>query len=222
MTPSRATGKRRRSGVVLPLALAVLVCLLAGVVSAFAAGVTVSSARLTSVSKTTPAFSTRTFVFKSTTASTGGLNCESANRARDMAEGFTPTDPEETFVRGGTDWTINFCSPTFSILQTLSAGTTTVTAYFHNANLSSACAVTATLYQNGVLLTSLGSGTVSIPANTPTTVRTWSFSTTGATFAVGEQLNLSLRWGNTAACNDAYLHYDGASTNSRVIVPAIS
>jgi hypothetical protein len=157
-------------------------------------------------------------VFKSTTTFTTAGNCMSANRQRDMELGFAPTDPEETYVRS-TDGTLAFCSDTFSAGQTLAAGTTTVNAYFRNTNVSSSCDITATLYKNGTL--SLGSGTITIPKNTATTLGTWSFSTSGVTFAGGDRLNLYLDWPNTPACKDTYLHYDGASTDSRVTVPTI-
>ena len=158
------------------------------------------------------------YVFKSTTANTG-TNCASAQRLRDMEQGYTPSDPVETIARTGGVGTISFCTPAFGSGQALSAGTTTVEAYFNNSSGAS-CAITATLYLNGTV--SLGSGAISIAPSTSLSLKTWSFSTASATFATGGRLNLYLSWEPVKACDSTYLHFDGTTTNSRVRLPSIS
>ena len=173
------------------------------------------------VSTDTPVVSRQdsTFVFKSTTAFTASGNCDTgAQRERDMQQGFTPADPEETLARSGGTGTLNFCSDTFSSGQVMAAGTTTVRAYVNNSS-GSTCNITAALKRNGV--TTLGSGTVTIPSGSPTALRTWSFATSGVTFAAGDRLNLYLTWQGVMACNSTFIRYDGATTNSRVTVPSI-
>ncbi len=160
----------------------------------------------------------QTFVFKSTDANTAS-GCPSAQRQRDMEQNFTPTDPEETIARTGGTGTISFCSVAFKPGQTLSAGTTTVRAYFRNTSLA-ACTVTATLYANET--TSVGGASVSVNALTLLTLHSWSFNTTALTFTENTRLNLRLSWGSTTSCDGTYLHYDGEATPSRVTVPWIS
>ena len=158
------------------------------------------------------------YVFKSTTGSTGS-SCLAAQRQRDMEQGFVPSDPEETITRIGGAGTITFCSPAFAGTSSLAGGSTTVMAYIRNT-AGSSCAVTATLYLNGT--TALGSGSITIPASSALSLRTWSFSTYGATLPPGSRLNLHLSWASVKACDTTYLHYDGSATNSRVLLPAIS
>lgn len=160
----------------------------------------------------------RPYVFTSTPHATG-VNCASGQRQRVMQQGFVPTNPEETLTRTGGVGTISFCTAAFAGGETLAAGTTSVAAYFHNTS-GSTCAITATVYLNGT--TALGSATITIAASTPLSLRTWSFATTGTTLAPGDRLNLRLAWQNVKSCDTTFLHYDGAATDSRVLLPPIS
>lgn len=158
-----------------------------------------------------------TFVFKTTSAFTA-TNCSGGTRLRDMEQGFTPSNPEETFApTAPTGATMSFCSDVLPA-QPLAAGSTTVDAWFDNAR-NKDCVVTATLLVNGT--TSLGSGTVAVPASSALSLRTWSFATAAHTFAAGDRLNLRIAWAATNDCRDTTLHYDGGTTNSRVTVPTI-
>jgi hypothetical protein len=156
-----------------------------------------------------------TFVFKSTTAFTG-TNCSGGTRLRDMEQGFTPSNPEETFG-AAVGATMTLCSDVLPA-QPLAAGTTTVNAWFDNTR-NKDCVVTATLLVNGT--TSLGSGTVTVPASSVLALRTWSFATAARTFVAGDRLNLRIALAASNDCRDTTLHYDGATTNSRVTVPTI-
>jgi hypothetical protein len=156
-----------------------------------------------------------TFVFKSTTAFTG-TNCSGGTRLRDMEQGFTPSNPEETFG-AAVGATMTLCSDVLPA-QPLAAGTTTVNAWFDNTR-NKDCVVTATLLVNGT--TSLGSGTVTVPASSGLALRTWSFATAARTFVAGDRLNLRIALAASNDCRDTTLHYDGATTNSRVTVPTI-
>jgi hypothetical protein len=158
-----------------------------------------------------------TFVFKATSAFTG-TNCSGGTRLRDLEQGFTPSSPEETLTpTGAAGVTMTFCSDVLPA-QPLAGGTTTVNAWFDNAR-NKDCVVTATLLVNGT--TSLGSGTVTVPANSALALRTWSFGTAAHTFAAGDRLDLRLAWAASNDCRDTTLHYDGAAANSRVTVPTI-
>lgn len=158
-----------------------------------------------------------TFVFKSTSAFTG-TNCSGGTRLRDMEQGFTPSNPEEAFgPTGPTGATMTFCSDVLPV-QSMAAGTTTVNAWFDNTR-SKDCVVTATLLVNGT--TSLGAGTVTVPQNSALALHTWSFASSAATFAAGDRLSLTIALAASNDCRDTTLHYDGATTNSRVTVPAI-
>lgn len=156
-----------------------------------------------------------TFVFKSTSAFTG-TNCSGGTRLRDMEQGFTPADPEETFGAAA-GATMTFCSDVLPA-QPLAAGTTTVNAWFENAR-NKDCVVTATLLVNGT--TSLGAGTVTVPQNSALALRTWSFASSATTFAAGDRLSLRIALAASNDCRDTALHYDGVATNSRVTVPTI-
>jgi hypothetical protein len=167
-----------------------------------------------SVDSNTAARQDSTFVFKSLSSFTG-TNCSGGTRLRDMEQGFAPADPEETF--GPTAATMTFCSDVLPA-QTLAAGTTTVNAWFDNTR-NKDCVVTATLLVNGT--TSLGSGTVTVPQNSALALRTWSFASSAQTFAAGDRLSLRIALAGSNDCRETTLHYDGATTNSRVTVPAI-
>jgi hypothetical protein len=156
-----------------------------------------------------------TFVFKSTTAYTG-TSCSGGTRLRDMQQGFTPTNPEETFGTAS-GATMTFCSDVLPA-QAMAAGTTTVNAWFDNTR-NRDCVVTATLLVNGT--TSLGAGTVTVPQNSALALRTWSFASSATTFAAGDRLTLRIALAASNDCRDTTLHYDGATTSSRVTVPTI-
>lgn len=158
-----------------------------------------------------------TFVFKSTSAFTS-TNCSGGTRLRDMEQGFTPSDPEETLTpTGSTGVTMTFCSDVLPA-QPMAAGTTTVNAWYDNTR-NKDCVVTATLLVNGT--TSLGAGNVTVPQNSALALRTWSFATSARTFVAGDRLTLTIATAASNDCRDTTLHYDGATTNSRVTVPTI-
>lgn len=170
-----------------------------------------------SVDSNTAARQDSTFVFKSTSTFTG-TNCSGGTRLRDMQQGFTPSNPEETLTPTGPGGaTMTFCSDVLPV-QPMAAGTTTVNAWFDNTR-NKDCVITATLLVNGT--TSLGAGTVTVPQNSALALRTWSFATTARTFAAGDRLNLRIATAASNDCRDTTLHYDGATTNSRVTVPTI-
>ena len=156
-----------------------------------------------------------TFVFRSTTGFTG-TNCSGGTRVRDLEQGFTPSNPEETFGAAG-GATMTFCSDVLPA-QPLAAGTTTVDAWFDNSR-NQDCDVTATLLLNGT--TALGSGTLTVPRSTGVTLRTWSFATAARTFVAGDRLDLRIALAAVNQCNGTTLHYDGTTTRSRVTVPTI-
>jgi hypothetical protein len=168
-----------------------------------------------SVDSNTAARQDSTFVFNSTSGFTG-TNCTGGSRLRDMQQGFTPADPEETFGAAPAA-VMTFCSDALPA-QPLAAGTTTVSVWFDNTR-NRTCTVTATLLVNGT--SSLGSGSVTVPQNAALAMRTWSFATASHTFAAGDRLSLRLALGNTNDCRETTLHYDGATTSSRVTVPTI-
>ena len=156
-----------------------------------------------------------TFVFKSTTAQTG-TNCASAQKKRDMQQGFVPTGPQQTHARVSTG-TVNFCSETFSAGETLQAGTTTVEAWLNNS-AGSSCSITATLFHNTGTAVQLGSQAKTIPNQTPTTLYTWSFATSGATFSNGDRLTVYFTWQSVKACDSTFLRWNDPATPSRVTV----
>jgi len=158
----------------------------------------------------------RTYYFKKTTANTTNTGtCLSSFRVRDMEEGYTGLDPEESFKRQSQNNTLNFCSPAFAASVSLPAGTTTVNAQVSNTSGSS-CNITATLYKNGT--TSLGSTTVTIGLRT-SDLRTWTFSNLAANFAAGDRLNLHFAFQQVSACGSTDLFYGGTVNRSSVTVP---
>jgi hypothetical protein len=181
--------------------------------ASYSFSVTASNARGATTSTGTATVSTR-YVFRATTASTG-TNCLAAQKVRDMELGFVPSGPEETHTRSSTG-TATFCSDTFTAGSTIPAGTTRVDAYIANS-AGSSCALTATLYRNGT--TSLGTGTLTVPGNSGKALRTWSFSTTAATFAAGDRVDLHLSWQGVRACDSTNVYWNGAATPSSVTLP---
>ena len=158
------------------------------------------------------------FVFDSTTGFTGSNCLAGTTASKDMLQGYTPAGAESTFTGSGNVGTIVFCSDIFSAGQHLSAGTTTMSAYYSNSAASS-CTVTATLLLNGT--TSLGSGSLAIPSGATTTLRTWTFSTSAVTFSTNNRLNLKLAYTSATACNSTTLHYNGTSSASKVTTPTM-
>jgi len=159
------------------------------------------------------------YYFKKTTNETGS-NCGSATRLRDMAEGYTGSDPEELFSRttGGATH-LRFCSPTFAAGEGLAAGTTTVEAWTTNG-AGSTCQITATIYkQSGGVATSLGSTALTIPNSSGTTMRTWTISTNSTNFAAGDRLNVSLVQQDVKACDSTDIHYGGTTRRSNAKFP---
>lgn len=159
------------------------------------------------------------FYFKKTTADTG-TNCVASTRLRDMEEGYTGSDPEESFTRvtGGAIY-LRFCTPTFAANDTLAAGTTAVTAWTDNS-AGSGCAVTATLYKvSGGTATSLGSTSVTVPQTSGLTQRTWTLANTGTTFAAGDRLNLQMALTDVKACGSTDIFYGGTTNRSHVQLP---
>ena len=159
------------------------------------------------------------YYFTKTTANTSS-SCASATRLRDMEEGYAGVDPEEIFSRTTSGAVhLRFCSPAFMAGATLAAGTTTVQAYASNA-AGSGCGIRATLYRNSAgTTTALGNSYISIPAQTGTTLRTWTLSTSATTFAAGDRLNISFTLDEVKACDSTDIHYGGTSYRSHVVLP---
>ena len=156
------------------------------------------------------------FFFKKTTAYTADAGrCLNSFRKRDMEEGYTGLDPEETFQRTSSNVTLNFCSPAFASASSLRAGTTTVSGYLSNTSGTS-CTITATLYKNGT--TSLGTASLVVP-NSANTLRTWTINSSATSLAAGDRLNLVLSWAQVRACDSAVLRYGGTANRSRVQLP---
>ena len=158
------------------------------------------------------------FDFKDSTSFTG-TNCDPSQVDRDMEQGYTANGPEESWSRTGGVGTATFCTNTFPSGESVAAGTTTVSAYFANS-AGSTCNITATVYKNGV--TSLGSGTTTIPGSSAKTLRTWSFATSSASFASGDRLNVTFVWQAVKACDSTDLFWNGASSRSSITFPTIS
>ncbi|MDX6659402.1 MAG: hypothetical protein QOJ55_224, partial [Solirubrobacteraceae bacterium] len=113
---------------------------------------------------------------------------------------------------------INFCSTTLSSSDALASGTATVVAWFDNASVPKSCDVTATLRRNGT--TTLGTATLTVPANSSVKSYTWSISTAVTSLVAGDRLNLGLAWPVIGAnCKSTTLHYGGTTNRSRVDVP---
>ncbi len=159
------------------------------------------------------------FVFSSSSANTGSSCDTSAQRERDMVQGYSANGPDETMTRTGGTGTLNFCSKAFGASRSLAAGTTTVTAYFGNT-AGSSCQITATLSVDGTA--TLGSGSTTIPAGaSASTPSTWSFATTASTLSATDRLNLYLTWQGVKACDSTTLHYNAATAPSRVTMPTL-
>jgi len=159
------------------------------------------------------------YYFAKSTANTGS-NCGSATRLRDMDQGYAGSDPEELFSRttGGAIH-LRFCSPALAGSDSLSAGTTTVTAWTANA-AGSGCGISATIYKNsGGTLTTLGSSSLTVPNQSPITQRTWTISTNGTTFAAGDRLVVHFTMGDVKACDSTDIHYGGTTRRSNVQFP---
>lgn len=156
-----------------------------------------------------------------TSACTGASGGTGTTGHRDAEQGAPSNGTNLTFSGSSSTGTIAFCTDTFSAGQTMVAGTTTVSAYYHNA-AGSGCTVTATLKLNRVgTLTTLGSGSYSVPATSPTTLRAWSFATTAVTFAAGDRLNLTFLYNAAKSCNSTSLNWNSSTTVSKFIVPSI-
>lgn len=169
----------------------------------------------TFTSGTWDASATGTYVFKATTAWTAGADCPAAQKKRDMEIGFVPAGPEESHHRTGGTGTATFCAQPVGVATTLTAGTTTVRAWFRNTH-GSTCNITATLYANGA---AVGSGTITIPGQTPKILYAWSLATAGAALSSGDQIALRLVWQGVKACDQTALYWNGTGTDSRVEVP---
>jgi hypothetical protein len=158
------------------------------------------------------------FTFASTSGFTA-TNCDTGTvGSRDMTQDYAPAGTESTFTGSSSTGTIVFCSRAFTAGEAVAAGNTTVGAYFDNS-AGSPCTVTATLSVNGA--TTLGSANFNAPASSGTTLRTWTITTSGASFANGDRLNLTMHYNTSKSCNSTTLHYDGASTASAVTVPGV-
>jgi hypothetical protein len=156
--------------------------------------------------------------FAATTGFTG-TNCATGTvGSRDMAQDYAPSGTESTFTGVSSTGTIVFCSRAFTAGEAVAAGNTAVDVYVDNS-AGSACMVTVTVSVNGV--TTLGSADFNAPANSGTTLHTWTLATSGATFADGDRLNLKVHYNTSKSCNSTTLHYDGASTPSAATVPGL-
>ena len=149
------------------------------------------------------------YYFAKSTANTG-TNCPGSSRKRDMLEGYAGSDPEET-VSKDTGSPLLLCTDTLSAGSSLAAGTATVNAYFDNT-AGSTCTITATLLKNGATL--LGFSSFVVPGSSPTTLRSWTMSTSATTFAAGDRLMLTLSWESVQACKSTDLHYGGTTNRS--------
>ena len=156
------------------------------------------------------------YYFAKSTGNTAG-NCGTATRVRDMDPSYAGSDPEELFSRttGGAIH-LRFCSPTLAASDSLTAGTTTVTAWTANA-AGSGCGISATIYKNsGGTLTTLGSSSLTVPNQSAITERTWTISTNGTTFAAGDRLVVHFTMGDVKACDSTDIHYGGTARRSNV------
>ena len=160
---------------------------------------------------------THTYYFKKTTANTSdATKCLNAFRKRDMAIGYTGSDPEETYDRTSSNVSLNFCSPASTGGETIQGGTTTVSGYVSNS-AGSTCNISASLYKNGTTL--LGSASVTVPNASANTLRTWVFPTTSTALASGDRLNLYMNWSQVKACDSTILRYGGTANRSSVRTP---
>jgi hypothetical protein len=156
-----------------------------------------------------------TFVLVGTTGFTSTKCAIGTVGSHDMRQGYTPAGAESTFTGASSTGTIVFCSDIFTAGHTVAAGTTSVSLYFSNS-AGSSCTAVATLSVNGT--TTLGSGTLALNPSA-TTLRSWSFTTTAATLAAGDRLNLTVHYNTSKSCTSTTLHYDAAATPSSVTVP---
>ena len=160
---------------------------------------------------------TSTFTFKATTAFTA-TNC-AGGTLKDMQQGYSSANPTATTF-GTNNGDITFCSDTFTIPQTMSAGTATVTAYLANTNTRKNCTLTSTMSVNGVTSITPTPGSVTIPLSTTLSIFTWTMSTNAVTFATGDRLVLDIQW-PASNCANTTLSYDSTSTPSQVTVATI-
>ena len=211
----RAQVRRRWSGPAALALVAVLAFLMPGPAGSLASYSDSESSASTVSTGTWAVSASGTYVFKGTNAWTGGSDCPGAQKKRDMVVGYVPSGPEDTHHRTGGTGTLSFCAQPVASATTLDAGTTSVSAWFRNTHGSS-CNITAILYANGV---AVGSGTVTIPNQTPKTLYTWSYATAGAALATGDQIALKLVWQGVKACDQTDLYWNGAGTPSALTVP---
>lgn len=161
----------------------------------------------------------RTYYFKQTTQNTlDGSKCESVLRKRDMEIGYAGTDPEES-ADGKVDNFLNFCSSASGSVETLPAGTTTMSGYISNTD-KNPCNLTVSLKKNGTTL--LGQSTLTLPglAGATPIQRTWTFSNSSTTLVPGDRLNLHMNWLDTGAgCDHTIMHWGGTTYRSSLTVP---
>ncbi|MBW2733198.1 MAG: hypothetical protein JRH20_12465 [Deltaproteobacteria bacterium] len=149
-----------------------------------------------------------------------GANCADSSKQHDLIVApFALPGPEVSVTRnsGSAVW----CSQPFEVGTTLSAGTTLVRLYASKTQgTGSTCRVTLKLLKNGTKL--LGTGSFVLCCDDPLARRAIVFSSEGATFEVGDQLNLQLTWEPVKSCNDVRVRFADPDVPSSLHLPPMN
>jgi hypothetical protein len=168
----------------------------------------------TSPASNTVARSDPRYVIKAGSEFTG-TNCAGADVKLGMQQGHAPTGTATPVNLQKTSFV--YCTDVFTTGQSQPAGTTTVTAYVTNTG-STSCDVRMILTVNGT--TELGRAIHGVPpTGTTVTKVSWSFPTSGASFATGDRVNLSLAQVVNGCPTKVDLYSDGANAPSAVTLP---
>jgi hypothetical protein len=152
-----------------------------------------------------------------------GFGC--GGTVRDMTQTNSGAGPFS--FSGGAGVAYTFCSDTFASAQSLNAGTTVASPNLTNSSGTKDCDVSGELlwwHASTSTTTSLGTpGTGIVPANTNAyTVITWSWATSGVSFADGDRLRFIFTFTGTGSnCNNTVLWSTTPANPSKITVATI-